>query len=684
MKKILSLFMLVMCFAVGANAQNFGTTSDGLSWKIENGVLTISGFATMSDYSTSDKAPWSGKSFTSVVIEDGVEAIGNFAFYGANTLVSIRIPASVAYIGTQAFDRCAALREIYWLRQTAWDYELDNVFGGLTQNLITVYALSVSYVTNFWAGLSVQSGQLYCNNEGEILWTLSNDNGLVVWSDKANNDGSLAGVSGMKLAVIAIALKDGVTTMTSEGGLLLSDNSTNVLLASKKNALEIPSNVTSVGDYAFYNSEVTSLTLCPKQGPELGSNVFKTSRNSKKVSFSLLFKNLASLQEAETNYANWFDAYDFTGSMSFKERSTSGTLGSGLGWSVINGKLTLTGSGVLSTTDDEIESWNALEITDVVVNNGVTEISDFAFYHLGATSFTIPASVTTIGANAFYGNGGATYNFNSNIALGDAGIIADDATLNLQLNDDDDLALNANTFDNVTYNREFKVDATGTMIVPFEPTNIPATFKVYTLSSFSNKVMTFKQVDRVQANTPYIYKNETGRKITLSATGEVSLNPVSDEHNVTTDSGWEMHGLYKKSTVDTGNSATSAADYDGNSKYWTYSSANQDKNGFGVFKNVINRVNVYPYRVYFTGLTFNQVFNNAAGGSVGAYVPERSLSVEFVDLDGTTSITEITIDGAGNIGSAVEEGVYYDLSGRRVENPTTGIYILNGKKVLVK
>ena len=236
----------------------------------------------------------------------------------------------------------------------------------------------------------------------------------------------------------------------------------------------------------------------------------------------------------------------------------------------------------------------------------------------------------------------------------------------------------------MTYNRTFAIGATGTMIVPFEPTNVPATFKVYTLSSFSNKVMTFEQVERVQANTPYIYKNESGRAVTLSATGEVSLNPVSDEHTAATGSGWEMHGLYKKSTVYTGNSATSAADYNGESAYWTYSSANQDNNGFGVFKNVINRVNVYPYRVYFTGLTFNQVFNNAAGGSVGAYAPERSLSVEFVDLDGTTSITEITIDGAGNIGSAVEEGVYYDLSGRRVENPTTGIYILNGKKVLVK
>ena len=28
--------------------------------------------------------------------------------------------------------------------------------------------------------------------------------------------------------------------------------------------------------------------------------------------------------------------------------------------------------------------------------------------------------------------------------------------------------------------------------------------------------------------------------------------------------------------------------------------------------------------------------------------------------------------------------VYYDLSGRRVENPVSGIYIVNGRKVFIK
>lgn len=46
--------------------------------------------------------------------------------------------------------------------------------------------------------------------------------------------------------------------------------------------------------------------------------------------------------------------------------------------------------------------------------------------------------------------------------------------------------------------------------------------------------------------------------------------------------------------------------------------------------------------------------------------------------EGTTGIRAI------NNGQLTMDNVYYDLSGRRVANPTKGIYIVNGKKVIVK
>ena len=56
----------------------------------------------------------------------------------------------------------------------------------------------------------------------------------------------------------------------------------------------------------------------------------------------------------------------------------------------------------------------------------------------------------------------------------------------------------------------------------------------------------------------------------------------------------------------------------------------------------------------------------------------KGFVLEFED-GGTTGIE--TIENSKN---STEDGVYYDLQGRRVENPTRGVYIVNGKKVVIK
>ena len=56
----------------------------------------------------------------------------------------------------------------------------------------------------------------------------------------------------------------------------------------------------------------------------------------------------------------------------------------------------------------------------------------------------------------------------------------------------------------------------------------------------------------------------------------------------------------------------------------------------------------------------------------------KSFVLSFDDGE-TTGIETINVEK-----NATEDGVYYDLQGRRVEHPTRGIYILNGKKVVIK
>lgn len=75
-------------------------------------------------------------------------------------------------------------------------------------------------------------------------------------------------------------------------------------------------------------------------------------------------------------------------------------------------------------------------------------------------------------------------------------------------------------------------------------------------------------------------------------------------------------------------------------------------------------VNLGAYRWY---LEINPTVNSTATFSFG----------RFDDVEGTTGLENVKVE-------IVDNDVYYDLSGRRVENPTKGIYIKNGKKVYVK
>ena len=116
MKKQL-LLLLMMLLPMVAMADKSGTCGDNLTWTLveSTGTLTISGSGAMNNYDIFfSYAPWhyDENKVLTLVIEDDVITIGNYAFFGCNNLSSVTIGNSVATIGNYAFAGCIGLSSV--------------------------------------------------------------------------------------------------------------------------------------------------------------------------------------------------------------------------------------------------------------------------------------------------------------------------------------------------------------------------------------------------------------------------------------------------------------------------------------------------------------------------------------------------------------------------------------------
>lgn len=116
------LLLLTVCMCLGI--QSYANTplgTQGLSWKLEKGVLTISktgnGNGEMPNYAfgnNNNNAPWhnSKNAITQLIVKEGVMSIGDYAFENYTALTSVSIAGSVKKIGAYAFSCCSKLASI--------------------------------------------------------------------------------------------------------------------------------------------------------------------------------------------------------------------------------------------------------------------------------------------------------------------------------------------------------------------------------------------------------------------------------------------------------------------------------------------------------------------------------------------------------------------------------------------
>lgn len=113
---LIALLCLSSCTGAKKAADASGECEGGIKWEYtaSNQTLEIKGNGAIPSYNSSSEVPWAAafESIEKIEIDDGITAIGSYAFYGCSNLEKTDIAESVTSIGNFAFAYCTAVEKI--------------------------------------------------------------------------------------------------------------------------------------------------------------------------------------------------------------------------------------------------------------------------------------------------------------------------------------------------------------------------------------------------------------------------------------------------------------------------------------------------------------------------------------------------------------------------------------------
>ncbi len=224
---------------------------------------------------------------------------------------------------------------------------------------------------------------------------------------------------------------------------------------------------------------------------------------------------------------------------------------------------------------------------------------------------------------------------------------------NLVITDGSPLSITSTTGEfeatTATYSRAMS-NVWGTLILPF-PVQAVSGQAFYTLRSVDEGegTMGFNRIgDEIPANTPLAFRMTAGGDQLDIEMSNVDVElTTATQNDATTVVGWKAEGTYSSgTTLEHGNNYY----YIAQNKFWNAS---------------VNDVRVAPFRAW---------YHYTGESSV------KSFSIAFND-DWTDGIEPLNMDNGQGV---MNETDIYDLQGRRVARPTKGIYVVGGRKVVIK
>ena len=618
---------------MSVNAQaTSGSCGANATWEYDNGTLTIEGTGAMADY-TDDltEAPWHAyrTAITEVVIGSNITRVGRFAFCGCTALTSVTIGDHVESIGGCAFDNCTNAGFISLNIPNSVQRIESCAFSN--NHLLTV-SLGTG-LTEIWQEAFMQCTDLkYIACYATTPPTIANAN-------------AFSGVTPTAIYVptASIATYQAATNWNAfstkiqgPGGICGENNGT----------------LTDAVKWSF-NETTATLTLT-------GTGTIKTFSDQGPMAYP------------------WCD-YDGSGNHKGMEDITTIVIGEGItnipdyAFAMYEYCTSVTLPSTLTSIG--ASSLEECGFTSITLPEGLETIGDYALLGSKFSSLTLPSTLTSIGMCAF----NDCQSLTSITIPANVTSIGNEAFLNC-------IALETVTMLRATPptlgNKAF-YDYNDAVIPALTAINVPAAsvddyLAAQGWSNYNTLIVASTMVPANNVNGVYwatYYNSTANMKADANTTvykaavngSTVTLTEISD--NVIT----AGQGVVLKSTAPTiamtTQNAGSADDYSGNVLEGVDAATPVDANyKYYVLSNEGSTLGFYK----FNGTTLGA--NKAFIKTTATGAPEF-----FAFNDGnTTSLREtLSVPNA-------KQNTYYNLAGQRVAQPTKGLYIVNGKKVVIK
>ena len=352
----------------------YNYTSDGLELEVTKGNSSYSGNVVIPDEVTymnrTRKVTSIGNAFfgctglTSVTICNSVTSIGKRVFYGCSGLASVTIGNSVTSIGEKAFYKCSGLKSINIPNSVTSIGEEAFYYCNSLEKVI-VKDIAAWCRIEFGSNPLIKAGHLYSDENTEIT-------DLVIPNSVTSiGESAFSHCSGLK----SVTIPNSVTRIGSDA--FSGCNSLEKVIVKDIAAwcrIKFGSNPLSCAEhlYSDENTEITDLVI-PSSVTWIDKYAFYNCKGLKSVTIG--------------NSVTWIGKYAFYNCKGLK----SVTIGNSVTWI------------------GDYAFYDCDGLTSVTIPNSVTSIGSSAFSGCsGLTSVTIPNSVTSIGSSAFSGCKGLT------------------------------------------------------------------------------------------------------------------------------------------------------------------------------------------------------------------------------------------------------------------------------------